>query len=101
MYPMIAEAPALVADMVEFHYYTDPTAAKTAIKVTPLKGKISVKISNPHGKSVKITIDGKKVTKKPGASKTSITYTFKAKKGRHKVVVICNSVKKTVQAKVK
>lgn len=101
LYPNIAGFYVVVADMVEFHYYTDPTAAKTAIKVTPLKGKISVKISNPHGKSVKITIDGKKYTKKPGASKTSITYTFKAKKGKHKVVVICNSVKKTVQAKVK
>lgn len=101
LYPSIADASTLAADMVEFHYYTDPTAAKTAIKVTPLKGKVSVKISNPHGKSVKITIDGKKYTKKPGASKTTVTYTFKVKKGKHKVVVICNSVKKTVSAKVK
>jgi hypothetical protein len=101
MYPFIEDADSVVADMVEFHFYTDPTAAKTAIKVTPLKGKISVKISNPQGKSVKITIAGKKYTKKPAADKTSITYTFKVKKGKHKVVVTCNSVKKTVSAKVK
>jgi hypothetical protein len=101
MYPDFGIAGALIADMVEFHFYTDPTAAKTAIKVTPAKGKVSVKVDNPHGKSVKITINGKKYTKTPAADKTTITYTFKLKKGKHTVVVICNGVKKTVKAQVK
>jgi hypothetical protein len=101
MYPSFGNAGTLIADMVEFHYFTDPTAAKTAITVTPGKGKISVKVSNPHGKAVKVTIDGKKSTKSPAANKTSVTYTFKAKKGKHSVVVICNGVKKTVKATVK
>lgn len=101
LYPNTSGFGSVVADMVEFHFYTDPTAAKTAITVTPQKGKISVKVSNPKGKSIKITIDGKKYTKKPAADKTSVTYTFKAKAGKHKVIVICNAVKKTVTAKVK
>lgn len=101
MYPDFVNAGTFIADMVEFHFYTDPTAAKTAIKVTPAKGKVSVKVDNPHGKSVKITINGKKYTKTPAADKTTITYTFKLKKGKHTVVVICNGVKKTVKAQVK
>ncbi len=101
MYPEFGNASTLVGDMVEFHFYTDPTAAKTALKVTAGKGKLTVKVDNPHGKSVKITIDGKKYTKKPASAKTSVTYTFKVKKGSHKVVVICNSVKKTSTVKVK
>ncbi len=101
MYPEFGNAITLVGDMVEFHFYTDPTAAKTAITVTGLKGKIKVVVANPHGKAIKITIDGKKVTKTPGASKTSVTYLFKKSKGKHKVIVICNSVKKTVTSKVK
>ncbi len=101
VFPTVTGASNVAADMVEFHFYTDPTAAKTAIKVTPAKGKVSVKVDNPHGKSVKITINGKKYTKTPAANKTTITYTFKLKKGKHTVVVICNGVKKTVKAQVK
>ncbi len=92
---------SVIADMVEFHYFTDPTAAKTAITVTGMKGKIKVVVANPHGKAIKITIDGKKVTKTPGAAKTSVTYFFKKTKGKHKVIVICNSVRKSVTRTVK
>ena len=101
IYPDYGNAVTLIADMVEFHYYTDPTAAKTAITVSGIKGKIKVVVANPHGKAVKITIDGKKVTKTPGASKTSVTYLFKKSKGKHTVVVICNGVRKSVKATVK
>lgn len=101
VYPSFGNAGTLIGDMVEFHFYTDPTAAKTAITVTGMKGKLKVVVANPHGKAVKITIDGKKVTKTPGAAKTSVTYFFKKAKGKHKVIVICNGVKKTVTRVVK
>ena len=100
LYPAVTGATSVIGDMVEFHFYTDPTAAKTKIAVTGAKQKITVKVDNPQGKVVKITIGKKKYTKSTG-SKTSATFTFKIAKGKHKVVVTCNAVKKTSTVTVK
>lgn len=100
MYPAVTGAGSVVGDMVEFHFYTDPTAAKTKIAVTGAKKKITIKVDNPQGKAVKITIGKKKYTKSTG-EKTSATFTFKATKGKHKVIVTCNGIRKSATVSVK
>lgn len=104
MWPVVAGTGTNVGDMLEYHFYKKaepPAPLVTSVAVTRSARTISVTVTNPSDKMVKIVLGKVTFWSYPAAGAAKVKYSFKVPAGTLKVVASCNGKSKTVTYKVK
>lgn len=104
MWPVVAGTGSNVGDMLEYHFYKlpePPAPLVTSVAVAKVARTITVTVTNPKAKMVKIVLGKITFWSFPAAGAAKVKYSFKVPVGTLKVVASCNGKSKTVTYKVK
>lgn len=104
MWPIVTGSGSNVADMLEYHFFkpaAPPAPLITSVAVTRASRIISVTVTNPKAKLVKIVIGNMTFSTYASAGAAKVKYTFRVPAGTTKVVASCNGKTKTVTYKIK